>query len=71
MEEKFVLTEDYIELIKLLKFKDVASTGGEAKMMVDDGVVYVNGEVEHRKRRKIRVGDKVVVLDKIINIVPS
>ncbi len=69
IEEEFVLQEEYIELIKLLKFIDVASTGGEAKMMVEDGQVAVNNAIEYRKRKKIRVGDKVVVFDKIINIV--
>lgn len=71
MEETFVLTEEYIELIKILKFMDVSATGGEAKMMVEDGIVSVNGEVEFRKRKKIRVGDTIEVLDKIINIVAS
>jgi ribosome-associated protein len=50
---------EFIELNKLLKFLGWVETGGEAKIRIDDGEVSVNGEVEYRKRRKLRVGDKV------------
>ena len=50
---------EYIELIKLLKFKQIAQTGGHAKMMVEEGLVKVNGEQEFRKRKKLRPGDIV------------
>lgn len=52
----FKLEQDYIELIKLLKLTDLCSTGGEAKMVVESGYVTVDGEVEERKRRKLRQG---------------
>ena len=42
-------------------------SGGEAKMLVDDGYVTVNGEIEHRRRRKLRVGD-LVIFDEQIQI---
>lgn len=44
MNEKFTLRPDdeYIELIKLLKLKQIAQSGGHAKMMVEDGIVKVN-----------------------------
>ena len=42
-------------------------SGGEAKILVDDGFVTVNGEIEHRRRRKLRVGD-VVIFDEQIQI---
>lgn len=48
---------DFIELYKLLKIMQLASSGGEAKQMIDEGLVKVNGEVEKQKRKKIRVGD--------------
>jgi ribosome-associated protein len=51
----------YIELIKLLKAENIASSGAEAKMMVDDHIVKVNGEIETRKRAKLREGDTVEV----------
>jgi ribosome-associated protein len=57
--EQFTLTEEYIELIRLLKHLNWVGSGGEAKMVVDEGLVRVNGEVELRKRRKLRGGDRV------------
>ena len=46
-----------IELYKLLKLEGLASSGGEAKSVIADGLVFVNGEVETRKRKKIVAGD--------------
>lgn len=58
---EFILTEPYIELIRLLKYLRLAESGGHAKMMVDEGSVKVNGIVEYRRRAKIRHGDLVEV----------
>jgi ribosome-associated protein len=57
----FLLTPntDFIELVKLLKVLQIAQTGGHAKMMIEDGLISVNGEVEYRKRKKLRVGDHI------------
>ena len=60
---------DFIELMKLLKFQQVAQTGGHAKILIEDGEIFVNGEVEHRKRRKLRVGDIITHQDIQIKIV--
>ena len=49
--------QEYIELIKLLKVCGAADTGSEAKAMVEDEMVVVNGEVELRKRYKVRKKD--------------
>jgi len=67
MENKmtFKLEDDYIELFKLLKVLDLVNTGGQAKMIVADGYVFRNGEVETRKRAKIIVGDVLVVGDDV------
>ena len=66
---KFKLEDsEYIELIKLLKATNICSSGGEAKYVVDDGEVKLNGEIESRKRAKLRVGDKVEVFGKVIII---
>jgi ribosome-associated protein len=46
-----------VELYKLLKFEGLASSGGEAKIFIAEGLVTVNGEVETRKRKKIIAGD--------------
>jgi ribosome-associated protein len=56
-QHTFELGEEFIELIKLLKLMGIADTGGDAKNMVDDGLVKLNGAIESRKRAKIRVGD--------------
>lgn len=65
-KDTFTLREgdEYIDLISLLKLKQIAQSGGDAKMLVSEGMVIVNDELESRKRRKLRRGD-VVVLDGI------
>ena len=59
---------EYIELIKLLKLLHIAESGGHAKIMVEEGEVKLNGEVESRKRAKLRVGDTVEAAEKKITI---
>ena len=63
---EFKIEGEYIELIQLLKATGLASTGGHAKFIVDDGMVIRNGEVELRKRAKLIVGDKIEVDDQTI-----
>ncbi|MCB1842333.1 MAG: RNA-binding S4 domain-containing protein [Halioglobus sp.] len=53
------ITREPVELCKLLKFEGVVPTGGEAKLLIGDGQVKVNGTVETRKRRKIMGGDTI------------
>ena len=53
--------DEFIELIKLLKLKGIAQTGGHAKMIVEDGLVTVDGVQEFRKRNKLRAGAVVEV----------
>jgi ribosome-associated protein len=55
----FELRGEYIELIKLLKATGLVMSGGEAKRVVEEGLVTVDGEVETRKRNKIRPGQVV------------
>ncbi|MFT5438027.1 MAG: ribosome-associated protein [Ulvibacter sp.] len=62
-------TDEYIELIKLLKLKQIAQSGGHAKMLVEEGVVKVNGEQEFRKRNKLRPGDIVEIEEFRIKII--
>ena len=54
---EFELKEEYIELYKLIKFLDLVDSGADAKMVVAEGHVTRNGEVEIRKRAKIVKGD--------------
>jgi len=48
-----------VELFKILKFEGLANSGGEAKSLIADGRVTVNGQVETRKRKQIVAGDVV------------
>lgn len=56
---EFELKTEYIELIKLLKLLRLVESGGMAKIVVEDGLVSLNGETEYRKRAKLREGDQV------------
>ena len=58
-----------IELYRLLKFEGLTSSGGEAKNVIADGLVSVNGDCETRKRRKILVGDMVEFAGEKIQVV--
>ncbi len=49
----------HIELNTFLKLKNLASTGGQAKVLIRSGEITVNGEVETRNRKKLQVGDEV------------
>jgi|TARA_B100001093_G_scaffold399690_1_gene387203 ribosome-associated protein len=64
--EQFGLKTEFIDLLQLLKATGHAATGGEAKMMVQDGLIKVNGELESRKRRKLRLGDEVNIDDQVL-----
>ncbi|GFO62793.1 RNA-binding S4 domain-containing protein [Geomonas paludis] len=50
---------EFIKLDSFLKAVDAVSSGGEAKIIISEGMVSVNGEVELRRGRKLRPGDKV------------
>lgn len=50
------INREPVELYKILKFEGLVGTGGEAKIMIDEGLVKVNGEVELRRRNKIKDG---------------
>ena len=53
------ISKEPIELYQILKFENMVSSGGEAKSVIADGQVRVNGDVEMRKRKKIVSGDIV------------
>ncbi|WP_020585954.1 RNA-binding S4 domain-containing protein [Desulfobacter curvatus] len=57
-----------VELYKVLKFENLVSSGGEAKHMIADGLVRVNGRVETRKRKKILPGDVIEIYDMCLEI---
>ena len=53
------INKEPVELYKLLKFESIVSSGGEAKYVISEGYVLVNGEVETRKRKKMLSGDVI------------
>ena len=53
------INNEPVELCKILKFENLVLSGGEAKQVIIDGMVTVNGTVERRKRKKIFNGDIV------------
>lgn len=65
----FELKTEYIELIKLLKMMGIAETGGMAKQMVEDEIVFYNGNIDTRKRLKVRKGDTITVEEVEIKII--
>ena len=68
---EFRLEGDYVELNLLLKLAGIASSGGEGKHMVADGLVTVDGVVELRKTFKVRAGQVVKIGDEEISVLPE
>lgn len=63
------INTEYIKLDQLLKFAGIAESGVDAKFMILDGLVLVNGKVETRRGKKIRKGDIVKKIgEQIINV---
>jgi ribosome-associated protein len=51
------VSKEPVELHKILKFEGMVASGGEAKLVIAEGRVRVNGVIETRKRKKIISGD--------------
>ena len=66
---KFKLEGEFIPLIALLKAKSLVQSGGEAQTVVEKGLVKCNGEVDFRKRLKVRVGDKITFMGNIVEVI--
>jgi ribosome-associated protein len=62
------ITSEPVELYKILKFEGMVASGGEAKQLISEGLVLVNGKVETRKRKKIVAGDTIEFEQDIIRI---
>jgi len=63
------LESEFVELYKILKFEGLADSGGNAKQAIAEGRVSVNGEVETRKRKKIKAGDQIDFIDHHIDVI--
>lgn len=59
------ITTEYIAMDKLLKFSGIADTGGQAFLMVEDGIVSLNGQQVTEKRKKVYPGDVVCINDEL------
>ncbi|MFK7816789.1 MAG: RNA-binding S4 domain-containing protein [Gammaproteobacteria bacterium] len=57
------ISREPVELYKILKIESMVTSGGEAKAVIAEGLVLVNGIVETRKRKKIVSGDTVEYAD--------
>ena len=58
---KVSITTEYVTLGQFLKLADIISSGGQAKFFLEDVQIKVNGEVDQRRGRKLRDGDKIEV----------
>lgn len=63
--------DEFVELYKVLKVQGLVNGGGEAKHVITEGLVSVNGDVDTRKRKKCVVGDMILFNGNTIKIVPS
>lgn len=62
------IPKEPVELYKILKFEAMVASGGEAKLVISNGLVQVNGQVEIRKRKKIMSGDIIKFADEEVRV---
>lgn len=67
MEEVKIATE-YIKLEQMMKLSGIVASGSDAKMLIADGAVMVNGTVELQRGKKLRLGDQVLFEGKLYMI---
>lgn len=68
-EERVIkIDPPFIKLDSLLKLCDIAQTGGHAKILIQDGLVEVNGEICDQRGRKIKAGDKIRFEDTVWSV---
>jgi ribosome-associated protein len=66
---KIEISKEPTELYKILKFESLVASGGEAKTVIANGLVSVNGQIETRKRKKIVSGDTIEFAGETFSIV--
>lgn len=64
-KEQISIITEFITMDKLLKFSGVADTGGQAFLMVEDGIIKLNGKLVTEKRKKVFPGDIVNIDNQI------
>lgn len=62
------ITQPFIKLDRFLKWQGIVQTGGEAKLRIQAGEVWVNGEIETRRGRKLIEGDRVKIEDMVYEV---
>lgn len=55
------ITTEYIKLDQLLKFAGIVGSGGDAKLIIQNEVILLNGEQVTQRGKKIRSGDLVII----------
>ena len=66
--DKILIHTEYIKLDSLLKLAGLVETGGEAKLLIQNGQVEVNGEVCTMRGKKLRAGDTVALEGRTVAI---
>lgn len=66
--QEIAIKSEFIKLDSLLKFAGICMTGGEAKTIIEEGIVCFNGEVCTMRGKKVRPGDEVSVGDTLLII---
>ncbi len=66
---EFKISDEYIELYKLIKAADLVDSGAEAKQLIEQGYVKRNGEDETRKRAKIRPDEVITIGDVTLKVI--
>lgn len=59
---------DYIKLDSFLKLANLVMSGGEAKLVIQEGLVTVNGQTETRRGRKLYPGDRVELSEQVVMV---
>ncbi|MFO7748931.1 MAG: RNA-binding S4 domain-containing protein [Desulfobacteraceae bacterium] len=62
------IEQEPVELYKILKFENLVMSGGEAKHVIADELVLLNGAVETRKRKKVFAGDVVTFAHEVMKV---
>ena len=66
--QEVAIQSEFIKMDSLLKYAGVCMTGGEAKTIIEEGIVFFNGEVCTMRGKKVRPGDEVAVGDSLLKI---
>jgi ribosome-associated protein len=66
--QRFTIETEHIKLDSFLKLVNIVGSGGEAKLIIADGQVKVNGETETRRGRKLYPGDRVALEDHVFMV---